>query len=69
VYTPRPNWEAAALKYGPPLADSPTLFESMKLKIRNSNSKRSKKNGFRTRQKTANGRKINKRQRARHGAI
>ena len=41
----------------------------MKLKIRNSNTKRSKKNGFRSRQKTANGRKINKRQRARHGAI
>lgn len=41
----------------------------MKLKIRNSNTKRSKKNGFRARQKTAGGRKINKRQRARHGAI
>lgn len=41
----------------------------MKLKIRNSKTKRAKKNGFRSRQKTAGGRKVNKRQRARHGAI
>lgn len=37
----------------------------MKLKIRNSTTKRKKKTGFRTRQQTAGGRKVNKRQRAR----
>ncbi|HIG85489.1 MAG TPA: 50S ribosomal protein L34 [Planctomycetes bacterium] len=41
----------------------------MKVKIRNSNKKYAKKTGFRTRQKTAGGRKINKRQRARHGSF
>ena len=41
----------------------------MKTKIRNSKVKKAKKTGFRTRQKTASGRKINKRQRARHGSI
>jgi len=41
----------------------------MKIKIRNSKAKKAKKTGFRTRQKTTGGRKINKRQRARHGSI
>ncbi len=41
----------------------------MKLKIRNSKSKKAKKTGFRSRQKTAGGRKTNKRQRARHGSF
>ena len=41
----------------------------MKIKLRNSSSKRNKMTGFRTRQKTAGGRKINKRKRARHGKI
>ena len=41
----------------------------MKLKIRNSSSKKRKKTGFLTRQKTASGRKINRRQRRRHGKI
>ncbi len=41
----------------------------MKLKIRNSKAKKGKKTGFRTRQKTAGGRKVNKRQRARHGSF
>lgn len=41
----------------------------MKLKIRNSKAKHAKKTGFRSRQKTAGGRKINRRQRARHGSI
>jgi ribosomal protein L34 len=41
----------------------------VKIKTRNSTSKRKKKTGFRTRQKTAAGRKVNKRQRARHGSI
>lgn len=41
----------------------------MKIKIRNSASKKAKKTGFRTRQQTKNGRKINSRQRARHGRI
>ena len=39
----------------------------MKLKIRNSKSKKAKKTGFLTRQRTSGGRKTNKRQRARHG--
>ncbi len=41
----------------------------MKIKLRNSKSKKAKMTGFRSRQKTVGGRKINKRQRARHGAI
>ena len=41
----------------------------MKLKIRNSKAKKAKKTGFLTRQKTASGRKINKRHRARHGSF
>lgn len=41
----------------------------MKIRIRNSRSKHSKKTGFLTRQRTKGGRKTNKRQRARHGAI
>jgi ribosomal protein L34 len=41
----------------------------MHLKIRTSKSKKAKKTGFRSRQKTTGGRKVNKRQRARHGSI
>ena len=41
----------------------------MKLKIRNSSTKKRKKTGFLTRQKTVGGRKVNKRQRARHGSF
>ena len=41
----------------------------MKIKIRNSKAKKAKKTGFRSRQKTKGGRKVNKRQRARHGKI
>ena len=41
----------------------------MKLKIRNSKSKKAKKVGFISRQKTKGGRKTNARQRRRHGAI
>lgn len=41
----------------------------MKIRIRNSSQKRSKKTGFRTRQKTKGGRKVNKRQRKRHGSF
>ncbi|MBL6721369.1 MAG: 50S ribosomal protein L34 [Planctomycetes bacterium] len=41
----------------------------MKIKIRSSNKKHAKKTGFRTRQKSAGGRKVNRRQRARHGAF
>lgn len=41
----------------------------MKLKLRNSKSKKQKKTGFLTRQKTAGGRKVNRRQRARHGSF
>ena len=41
----------------------------MKIKTRNSNKKHAKKTGFRTRQKSAGGRKVNRRQRTRHGAF
>ena len=41
----------------------------MKVKIRNSNRKKARKVGFRTRQKTAGGRKVNARQRRRHGSF
>ena len=41
----------------------------MKSKTRNSATKKAKKTGFRTRQKTAGGRKVNKRQRKRHGSF
>jgi len=41
----------------------------MKIKTRNSKAKKQKKTGFLTRQKTAGGRKTNKRQRRRHGSF
>ena len=41
----------------------------MKIKTRNSKQKHRKKTGFLTRQKSKGGRKVNRRQRARHGAI
>jgi len=41
----------------------------MKLKIRSSKAKHSKKTGFLSRQKTKGGHKVNARQRRRHGAI
>jgi ribosomal protein L34 len=41
----------------------------MKLKIRSSKAKKAKKTGYRTRQKTKGGRKVNRRQRARHGTF
>lgn len=41
----------------------------MKVRIRSSSTKRAKKTGYRTRQKTAGGRKVNKRQRKRHGSF
>ena len=41
----------------------------MKLKIRRSSTKSARKGGFRSRQKTRGGRKVNKRQRARHGSF
>ena len=41
----------------------------MKIRTRNSKLKRKKKTGYRTRQRTAGGRKVNKRQRARHGSF
>lgn len=41
----------------------------MKINIRSSNRKHAKKTGFRTRQKTKGGRKVNRRQRARHGSF
>jgi len=41
----------------------------MKIRIRKSASKRAKKTGYRTRQKTRGGRKVNRRQRARHGSF
>lgn len=41
----------------------------MKVRIRASNTKKAKKNGYRSRQKTAGGRKVNRRQRRRHGSF
>lgn len=41
----------------------------MHVKIRNSKSKRLKKTGFLTRQRSKGGRKMNRRQRARHGSF
>ncbi|MCB9907092.1 MAG: 50S ribosomal protein L34 [Planctomycetes bacterium] len=41
----------------------------MKINIRNSSSKKAKKTGYRTRQRSAGGRKVNRRQRARHGSF
>ncbi|QDU85207.1 hypothetical protein Pla163_23350 [Planctomycetes bacterium Pla163] len=41
----------------------------MKLRIRRSTAKKAKKGGYRTRQRSAGGRKVNKRQRARHGTF
>ena len=41
----------------------------MKIKLRNSKTKRKRKIGFRTRQKTVGGRKVNTRPRARRGSI
>ena len=41
----------------------------MKIKIRSSRTKKDRKVGYRSRQKTRGGRKVNKRQRARHGSF
>jgi ribosomal protein L34 len=41
----------------------------MKINNRSSKAKKAKKTGYRTRQKTAGGRKINRRQRKRHGSF
>jgi ribosomal protein L34 len=41
----------------------------MKINIRRSKAKKAKKTGFLTRQKTAGGRKVNRRQRRRHGSF
>lgn len=41
----------------------------MKVKIRSSKQKKAKKTGYRTRQQTKGGRKVNRRQRARHGSF
>ena len=54
-----------ALPTGPSARPRPP----MKIKTRNSALKRRKKTGFRTRQKTTGGRKVNARQRRRHGAV
>ena len=70
-------WEDSGLARGSrpryPVRLHPLVLDQelvpMKVKIRNSNKKHAKKTGFRTRQKTAGGRKINKRQRARHGSF
>lgn len=41
----------------------------MKTNIRKSTAKHAKKTGYRTRQRTAGGRKVNRRQRAVHGSF
>ena len=53
----------------PKVRRAPCAPTPMKLKIRNSKSKKAKKTGFLSRQKTAGGRKVNKRHRARHGSF
>src|SRR5262245_19229920 len=45
------------------------LSRPMKTNIRMSKAKHAKKTGYRTRQRTAGGRKVNRRQRARHGSF
>lgn len=52
-----------------PVGTPTALDRPMKIRIRKSNTKKARQVGFRTRQKTRGGRKTNKRQRARHGAI
>ncbi len=54
---------------GPIAAQTPRDPDQMKLKVRNSKAKKAKKTGFLTRQKTAGGRKVNKRHRSRHGSF
>lgn len=49
--------------------DEPDASAAMKIKTRSSKQKKAKKTGFRTRQKTAGGRKVNARQRRRHGSF
>lgn len=41
----------------------------MKIKTRNSKQKKARKTGYLSRQRTKGGRKVNKRQRARHGSF
>jgi ribosomal protein L34 len=41
----------------------------MHVKIRKSRAKHAKQTGYRTRQQTKGGRKVNRRQRARHGSF
>lgn len=50
-------------------SSDPATNRTMKLRIRRSNAKKARKGGFRARQRTVGGRKVIKRQRARHGAI
>lgn len=42
---------------------------AMKINVRSSTAKKAKKTGYRTRQRTAGGRKVNARQRKRHGSF
>ena len=46
-----------------------SLATQMKINIRNSVKKHAKKTGYRTRQRTPGGRKVNQRQRKRHGSF
>jgi ribosomal protein L34 len=41
----------------------------MKINVRKSKTKHAKKTGYRTRQRTKGGRKVNRRQRRKHGKI
>ena len=43
--------------------------QAMKINIRKSTAKHAKKTGYRTRQKSKGGRKVNRRQRRRHGSF
>jgi len=61
-----PSPRAPATREGP---SSGRLPGPMKTNIRKSKAKHAKKTGYRTRQRTAGGRKVNRRQRARHGSF
>lgn len=47
----------------------PRGFSAMKINVRKSTLKKARKTGYRTRQRTYGGRKVNARQRRRHGSF
>ena len=78
VWPPPPNLRANAATSTAPTDRSETFTRpwetsrksnAMHTKIRMSTAKKAKKTGFLTRQRTAGGRKVNRRQRRRHGSF